>query len=64
MNTAEQFFASMKSRMDLIGKAVLTAKTGDQGRKVIKLLETFIINNNSFVAKTVAANGIKYCKIL
>jgi hypothetical protein len=42
----------MKSRVDQIGKTILTAKSGDIGRKVIKLLETFIINNNGFVQKT------------
>jgi DNA-directed RNA polymerase beta' subunit len=31
MTVSEQFFAAMKSRVDQIGKAILTAKSGDTG---------------------------------
>lgn len=65
MNISEQFFSSIKSRVDQIGKAILTAKTGDAGRKVIKLLETYVINNNSFVSKVLMTKkGKKYLGIL
>lgn len=65
MTVSEQFFASMKGRIDQIGKAILTAKTGDTGRKVIKLLETYVINNNGFVSKVLMTNrGKKYLGIL
>lgn len=52
MNIIEQFFASTNGRVDIVQKAVATAKSGDQGRKAVKLLECYIITNNGFVART------------
>lgn len=59
LSISEHFFAAINARKDLVTKFIMTAKYGDKGRQVRQFLETYVVNNNRFVAKTIASNQMK-----